>query len=189
VQSQSEYILCKVDRIRGCKILEAVFESVEHAFGSVGISKWQSSGDRHRSLDTKSGDPTQNESEYFFEVTEDLSIPIERKASGRLQITEGQRFSGDEKHYLYHLVPRSIEIKVHKMLAAGNPVILPAGARIEAIDDLLADGDILLYPDKKNFDRAKKIYNELTDIIAILAFVPDGIEIFGYRYEVVGGTQ
>lgn len=108
----------------------------------------------------------------------------------KLSISESEQYVEDAKqHYLYQLVPASVKIKVAKILESGiDPVFLDR-ERQEFLDELLADGDILIYPDKKNFDKIKQIYDALTDIIAEFAFLPFGVEIFGFRYEVVDGTK
>ncbi len=103
----------------------------------------------------------------------------------KLTISESEQYiEKGKQHYLYKLVPASVAIKVAKMLEAGIEPVFYDSKREELLDDLLADGDVLIYPDKKNFAKAKQIYDALTDAIAILAFMPCGIEIFGFRYEV-----
>ncbi len=43
--------------------------------------------------------------------------------------------------------------------------------------------DILLFPTKKTLLEAEKILDGLTDVLAILAFVKQGVELFGWRFE------
>ncbi len=111
------------------------------------------------------------------------------KTGVKLEISKTEFIEEGKSHYLYQCVPISVEIKVNKFLASGEKPALPDEAKRQLLDDLLADGDVLIYPDKKNIERVKEIYNALTDTIAIFAFVPCGIEIFGHRYEVVDGTE
>jgi hypothetical protein len=103
-----------------------------------------------------------------------------------LVVSESEQYPEEpKKHYLYNLVPISVKIKVFKILESGIDPILFDKEQQELLDDLLSDADILLFPDKKNFPKVKEIYDALTDAIAKLAFVPCGVEIFGYRYEVI----
>jgi hypothetical protein len=103
-----------------------------------------------------------------------------------LVVSESEQYPKESKqHYLYSLVPASVQIKVAKFLESDIDPILFDKEQQELLDDLLSDADILLFPDKKNFPKVKEIYDALTDAIAKLAFVPYGVEIFGYRYEVI----
>ncbi len=89
----------------------------------------------------------------------------------------------DEKHFLYTETPRIVKAKIQKYLNLGiKPTIAPD--KYEQFQRFCFEGDILIYPDKKNLDRANELFELLTDAIAILAFVPGGICIFGYRYSV-----
>lgn len=101
--------------------------------------------------------------------------------------SEFEQYTGKAKeHYLYKLVPASIQIKVNKILKSGIAPVFYDRKRQE-LDDLLANGDILIYADIDNFAQVKEIYDALTDAISILAFFPYGVEIFGFRYEVIDG--
>lgn len=45
-------------------------------------------------------------------------------------------------------------------------------------------GDILLYPSEKNRDEFDRMFEALTDALAIIAFIPRGIpDFWGYSYE------
>ena len=58
--------------------------------------------------------------------------------------------------------------------------------RLQHFSEVLCEkADILLYPTQKTLDEAYKILDGLTDAIAVLAFVPGGIEIFGNHYQVL----
>jgi hypothetical protein len=102
--------------------------------------------------------------------------------------SEFEQYTGEAKeHYLYKLVPASVQIKVNKILKSGIAPVFYDREKQELLDDLLANGDILIYADIDNFAQAKEIYDALTDAISILAFCPYGVEIFGFRYEVIDG--
>jgi hypothetical protein len=89
----------------------------------------------------------------------------------------------DTDSYLYQAVPISVKIKIERFIEAGKKPALDQKLS-NLIENCLNNADVLLFPSRKNVDRACGIFNRLTDAIAILAFVPNGIEIFGVWYEV-----
>lgn len=101
----------------------------------------------------------------------------------RLTVSQTE-FAGDRSHYLYKETPVIVKNKVEALIASG---VKPS---IDSKDekywkDLIYKADIMLYPSKKTIDEAMRIYDLLTTVIATLAFVPCGVKIFGYRYEVI----
>lgn len=50
---------------------------------------------------------------------------------------------------------------------------------------VLEDSEIeaFLYPTQKTLAKAKRVFQELTEIVAILSFAPGGITMFGWHYE------
>lgn len=47
-----------------------------------------------------------------------------------------------------------------------------------------AEIEIFLYPTKKTFKKAEEIFQALTEMIAVMAFIPGGVTMFGFHYEV-----
>ena len=91
-------------------------------------------------------------------------------------------FDGDKQHFLYTETPRIVRSKIAKYLEFQIKPTITARDK-ERFERIAFEADVVIYPDKKNLDRANEVYDILTDAIAILAFVPGGIEMFGYRYE------
>jgi hypothetical protein len=50
-----------------------------------------------------------------------------------------------------------------------------------------AEVEIFLYPHPKKLEAAEEIFQVLTEVVAILAFCPGGIEMFGYHFEAKSG--
>jgi hypothetical protein len=50
-----------------------------------------------------------------------------------------------------------------------------------------AEVEIFLYPTPKKIPEGIEIFQVLTEIIAILAFCPHGVTMFGYHYAAAGG--
>lgn len=104
----------------------------------------------------------------------------------KLIITKTE-FAGDKNHYVYLETPDIVKSKIKKFIAANSKPSISVEDE-EKYGRFIYQADVMLYPTIETESIAKEIYNELTSAIAILAFVPGGIEIFGYRYEVDGSS-
>ena len=50
-----------------------------------------------------------------------------------------------------------------------------------------AEIEIFLYPDPKKKAEGDEIFQFLTEVVAVMAFVPGGVEMFGVHFEVANG--
>jgi hypothetical protein len=94
----------------------------------------------------------------------------------------------DKGHFLYILVPKIIEFKIDGYLKNSDCLPFVTSEIQTRWDDSFNHADELLFASKKNIAQATEIFNDLCDAIAFLAFAPGGVDIFGYRYEVVDGS-
>jgi hypothetical protein len=86
-------------------------------------------------------------------------------------------------HVLPILLPLAIEMRINEIKARGG-ITERDVTRIQSyIEDLAAHGDDLLYRAKKKGETAR-YFNQLADAIAVMAFLPGGIKVFGEHYEV-----
>lgn len=64
-------------------------------------------------------------------------------------------------------------------------------AKIDEYAELLTEGslemELFLYPSVKEFAEGEKVFQVLTEAVAVMAFCPGGISIFGHQYEIING--
>lgn len=105
----------------------------------------------------------------------------------KLIITEEEILQNTD-HYLYRFTVPAVEAIVNWYLETGvEPKIDLLENQI--IQQALNEADVLLYSCNTNMQRANEIFNALVGAIAVLAFIPYGVLIFGHRYEVVDGSK
>ena len=105
----------------------------------------------------------------------------------KLLITKTE-WRGDTSHYLYQQTPGIVKVKILEFIASGGKPSITA-ADEKKYGKFIYGADVMLYPTKKKWSQAMLVYGELTNAITVLAFVPYGVEIFGYRYEVVDSVS
>lgn len=121
-----------------------------------------------------------NSKEEFQSKQLELS-PQKSKPILLIEQIDWEGTSENEKHFLYQETPRVVKSKIQKIFDTNQKPPIP---KESLVDLLCSKGDILIYPDKSNIDEAEEVYQILTDAIASLSFVPGGIDMFGYHYEV-----
>lgn len=93
-------------------------------------------------------------------------------------------------HFLLDLFPKAIEKRVKYIIDSNQIDLAFEALKINAdrYEHLLMNADKLLYPSEKHIDMADKIFDSLVEVIAVFAFLPNGVEFFGYKYEVKNGS-
>ncbi|MGL5077281.1 MAG: hypothetical protein ACRDBG_15845 [Waterburya sp.] len=94
-------------------------------------------------------------------------------------------------HFLCEIFPKAIEKRVKYIIESNQIDLAFEALKINAdrYEDLLMNADKLLYPSQKEIDIADSIFDSLVEIIAVFAFLPNGVEFFGCRYEVKDGSS
>lgn len=85
-------------------------------------------------------------------------------------------------------VAASVPLRMLAMQAKGGPSDLDIELARSYGEDVAAHGDDLLYGGKKRGDAAH-LANGMAHAIAVLAFQPGGVRIFGYHFEAQGEVQ
>ena len=84
--------------------------------------------------------------------------------------------------HLSELLKTAVFFRVEELKVRGGPTAEDMKKAQETSDILGEHGDILLHGGGKKADCAE-IFNRTAHAIAVLAFVPGGVEIFGTRFE------
>ena len=106
----------------------------------------------------------------------------ENRSMPKLEIVDTE-FLGDKNHFLYWLTPKCVAIKIQSYLDREEIPIIDRDFE-EQLQELLGKADEMLYISPYNYQNSLKIFNSLTTAIAILAFCPGGLDIFGRKYSI-----
>lgn len=86
------------------------------------------------------------------------------------------------------LLETSVPLRMYEMQRKGGPDDLDIERAQSFADDLAAHGDVLLYGGEKPGEAAR-LANDLAHAIAVLAFQPGGVTVFGWHFEAKGERQ
>lgn len=84
-------------------------------------------------------------------------------------------------------IAAAVPLHILELLRQGGPADLDYESARAFASDLGERGDVLLYGGKKG--EAAALANQLAHAIAVLAFLPGGITIFGQHFGVRKGVQ
>lgn len=79
-------------------------------------------------------------------------------------------------------VAMAVPLRIDEIKRAGGPTDEDIRRVGEYATDIGARGDLLLFPGAKK-GVATGLVNKVVDGVAVLAFMPGGVEMFGTRYE------
>lgn len=84
------------------------------------------------------------------------------------------------------LFPKAVEFKIRHLLSINFDFSQGGMESIDARKQHLLDAEveILLYPTEKKLKQADIIFQALTEITALMAFVAGGVNMFGWHFEV-----
>lgn len=83
---------------------------------------------------------------------------------------------------LLFMVQENTKFKIEKYLQEGLPENWYEQLR-EFGEVLCERADVMLYPTPQTIAEANRVLDGLTTALAVLAFVPGGVELFGVHYE------
>ena len=84
------------------------------------------------------------------------------------------------------MMPMAVFFRIKTMEKQGGPSAEDTRKAMETADMLGERGDILLYGGGKSGDCAD-LFNRTAHAIAVLAFEPGGVELFGTRFRATAG--
>ena len=90
--------------------------------------------------------------------------------------------------HLSEMMKMAVFFRVEELKAGGGPTAADMKQAQETSDILGERGDILLHGGGKKGECAE-IFNRTAHAVAVLAFVPGGVEIFGTRFEANGRPE
>ena len=90
--------------------------------------------------------------------------------------------------HLSEMIKMAVFFRIHELKQRGGPTAEDMQKAQETSQILGERGDILLFGGGKKGECAE-IFNRTAHAIAVLAFVPGGVEIFGSRFEANGRSD
>ena len=99
-------------------------------------------------------------------------------------LTYAVKFDGDKSHYLYAVTPKEVIIKIDRHLATNQIPSLNSDI-LNDMEKFFENADAILYPTEKNARWIEKQFDLFTTVLAIMAFIPGGFDLFGRHYEVI----
>lgn len=75
----------------------------------------------------------------------------------------------------------AVTLRIAELQARGGPTDADFDRAREAADVVASQGDVLQFGGKKRGEAAR-VFNQLAFAVAVMAFVPGGVEVLGHRF-------
>lgn len=90
-----------------------------------------------------------------------------------------------ESHPLVICLDAAVPLRIRELAVRGGPTDVDFERVKGYADNIASRADVLMFGGSKKKGEIARLFNELADALAVMAFVPGGVSVFGRRYKAV----